>query len=77
MNRLCDDDVVAAAEAFLAPVLEKPLEAVIELKRLARLSEELPLDTGLDREGAVLQALFESPDGKARVREFVTRHTKE
>jgi enoyl-CoA hydratase/carnithine racemase len=77
VNRLCDDDVLAATEAFLAPVLEKPLEAVVELKRLSRLSRELPLDTGLDREAAALQALFDSPEGKSRVREFVARHTKE
>jgi len=77
INGLCDDDPVAAAASLLGPVLEKPLVAVIELKRLLRYSQQSSLDVGLDREGEVLQALFESPEGTARIREFVGRHKKE
>ncbi len=78
VNRLAEDDVVSAAQAFLAPVLEHPTEAVIELKRLLRLSQELPLDEGLDREAEVLQSLFEgSPTAQAKIREFASRGAKE
>jgi len=77
VNRLCDDDVVAATESFIGPILERPIEAVMDLKRLLRVSQESSLDVGLDREGEALQALFESPEGTARIREFVARSKKE
>jgi len=77
INRLCDDDPLAAATTLLGPVLEKPLEALSELKRLLRLSLESSLDIGLDREGEALQTLFESPQGMSRVQEFLARNKKE
>jgi len=74
VNRLTDDDVVSAARAMLSPVLEHPIEAVMQLKHLLRLSQQVPLGEGLDREAEVLQSLFEnSPTAQAKIREFAGR----
>ncbi len=77
VNRLAERDVLAATEAFLEPVLERPVAAVLELKRLLRLSQQLPLAEGLNREAEVLQSLFESTEAQAKIREFASRGSKE
>ncbi len=77
VNQLTDDDPVAAARALLAPVIAHPSEAVIGLKELLRVSQTSSLAVGLDREAALLQSLFQSVEGQARIREFIGRNPKE
>jgi enoyl-CoA hydratase/carnithine racemase len=77
VNHVTGNDVMSECEAWLAGLLERPVEAVLELKALARTAQESPLEAGLDRERSVLQALFESAEGQARISEFVKRHSKE
>jgi enoyl-CoA hydratase/carnithine racemase len=68
-----DDDLATEAADLAARIAGKSAEATAQIKRLARLATEIPLDAGLDEEINVVVAHYKHPDFARGLAEFRAR----